>query len=118
MFLSARQAAGCGWCHGRCESFLCRPRCATAPGHRPHSTIGHRPQAASRWRGLWLVLTFCILAFGSEPRCIWARVGVSPPWQFSRHLAACVFIGCTGHGPRSAPSHRPLSPIIGREQQL
>ena len=29
-----------------------------------------------------------------------------------------VFIGCTGHGPRSAPSHSPLSPIIGREQQL
>ena len=29
-----------------------------------------------------------------------------------------VFIGCTGHGPRSAPSHRPLSRIIGREQQL
>ena len=29
-----------------------------------------------------------------------------------------VFIGSTGHGPRSAPSRRPLSPIIGREQQL
>ena len=34
-------------------------------GHRPHSTIGRRPRAASGWRGLWLVLTCCILAFGS-----------------------------------------------------
>ena len=25
-----------------------------------------------------------------------------------------VFIDCTGHRPRSAPSDRPLSPIIGR----
>ena len=54
MLLPAGQASGCGGCHGSSQSFLGRPRWAIAlsdrpfsivVGHRPHGTIGHRPDA-------------------------------------------------------------------------
>ena len=54
MLLPAGQASGCGGCHGSSQSFLGRPRWAIAlsdrpfsivVGHKPHGTIGHKPDA-------------------------------------------------------------------------
>ena len=55
--------------------------------------------------------SFQPIPYGGSSWCFGIIISI----PFSAQTVACVFIGSTGHGPRSAPSHRPLSAIIGQK---